>query len=157
MLSSCDKKTKEKEYYEDGKLKSVSETLSGIKHGYTTIYYENGNVKSKEHFENGVANGRQVSYFPNGAVESIANFSKGKQNGLSILYDSSGSMLSEITFENDLPNGYFRKYINGKKKSEGTFKDGRVVGKYTQYDSLMNKIAVCYFDSLGRELKCEAL
>jgi antitoxin component YwqK of YwqJK toxin-antitoxin module len=68
-----------KEYYSDGKLKIVSKSCFGPKHGPTIEYYENGTIKSTAFYSFGKLNGELIEYDAKGNISSRTVYKDGVQ------------------------------------------------------------------------------
>jgi len=95
------KKTK-KTYYENGNIHVKGElNEKGEVHGITRVYHENGHLKAELSFTNNL-----------------------QDDGDVISYHNDGSKARQVTLVNHLMNGpYYEWYKNGKRKTEGTYKD----------------------------------
>ena len=119
-----------KYYYPNGKVKSVSEFVTGVSRVNVTTYHENGNVASKGTFINQQKDGQWKYYSDKNVLLSEENYKLGKKNGLFVTYSVEGYKLKEEVYANDQLNGesktYYEKeelltvshYINGKLNGE---------------------------------------
>ena len=87
-------------------------------------FYDNGQKKLDGNYRKGLMNGKWTYYHENGQIYVQGRF-----------IDGDGSNLSELS---DVPfngrtgrwNGWFK---NGQKKSEGTYRNGNLIGKYEKW------------------------
>lgn len=104
-----------KEYYESGKLMSITTFSAGLRDGDKIFYYENGNIKYELKYKEGKEDGRYKKYFENSKIESDASFKEGKQNGKTFQYYASGQIQAELNYINGARNGELLFYFpNGK-------------------------------------------
>lgn len=132
----------EKEYYENGTLKSIlNKNNKGQLNGIAKYFYENGNIKSEEKYVNGDLKYRK-SFYPSGQIYWMAGYEQGKMNGEYKEYSQNGYLILE-----------------GKVIDE-------IFVQYNKYDSL-NKIIMEYiridstkipkFNQSFIQLECEGL
>ena len=156
LLAACDSKGLKQEYYKDGKIKIVAETLNGELNGKLTEYYKNGVVKNTSYYKSGVLHGESKWYDQYGNIESIQNIVDGKMTGEATMFYPNGNTKSVMQYWDSKTHGTFVKYYrNGKKKIEGTMHWGKPVGEITSYDSLGNLLSTCIYDSLGVKKECQ--
>lgn len=139
-----------KYYYPNGKLKTVSEFITGVSRVNVTTYHENGNMASKGTFINQQKDGLWQYFSEKNVLLSEENYKLGKKHGKFVTYSLDGSKLKEEQYANDQLNGecksYYEKeelftvshYINGKLNGEWvTYYPGGVVSqKGIYYDGL---------------------
>ena len=84
-------------------------------------FYENGQKKLDGNYRNGLMNGKWTYYHENGQIYVQGRFIDGDGSNL--------SELSGVPFNGRTGrwNGWFK---NGQKKSEGTYRNGNLIGKY---------------------------
>ena len=163
-----------KYYYPNGKLKSVSEFVTGVSRVNVTTYHENGNVASKGTFINQQKDGQWQYFSDKNVLLSEENYKLGKKNGKFVTYSVDGNKLKEEQYTNDHLNGecksYYEKeeiftvshYINGKLNGEmktyypgailsqeGLYYNGIKTGTWNKYDSKGQLRITEEYDSKG--------
>ena len=167
-----------KYYYPNGKLKSVSEFVTGVSRVNVTTYHENGNVASKGTFINQQKDGKWMYFNDKNVILTEENYKLGKKNGAFVTYSVEGNKLKEEQYANDQLNGecksYYEKeeiftvshYINGKLNGEwvtyypgaivsqkGVYYNGLRTGAWDTYDSQGQIRMTEEFDKEGRLMK----
>ena len=167
-----------KYYYPNGKLKSVSEFVTGVSRVNVTTYHENGNVASKGTFINQQKDGQWQYFSEKNVLLSEENYKLGKKNGKFVTYSVDGNKLKEEQYADDQLNGecksYYEKeeiftvshYINGKLNGEwvtyypgtiisqkGVYYNGLRTGAWDTYDSQGQIRVTEEFDKEGRLMK----
>ncbi|MBR4535131.1 MAG: hypothetical protein IKO62_00555 [Bacteroidales bacterium] len=167
-----------KYYYPNGKLKSVSEFVTGVSKVNVINYHENGNVASKGTFINQQKDGLWQYFSDKNVLLSEENYKLGKKNGRFVTYSVDGYKLKEEQYADNQLNGecksYFEKeeifmvshYINGKLNGEmvtyypgaiisqkGVYYNGLRTGEWETYDAKGQIRLSEEFDKEGRLLK----
>lgn len=141
-------------YYENGKVKAISEYFNLGKDSYVASYYENGSLLSYGKYVNEKKDSTWAYYDEYGNFISTENYKNGNQNGRSIVYypynsklDVGGPrILEETNYIDGIKDGDWIKYFkNGAKLGEGTYSLDQYEGKQTFYYSNGNKKSVVYF------------
>ncbi len=123
-----------KYYYDNGKLKSVTEFLQGVHKVRTVIYYENGKKASEGAYIDQQKDGLWRYYSNKDTLIKEESYSEGKRSGLWRTYSTDGKILEECNYSNDKRNGLFKSYyLNGKVSLEETYLNGKTNGKSTAY------------------------
>ena len=124
-----------REYYPSRKLKRITETLNGMRHGTEKIYYENGKLKTLLHYQNNKLDGECIQYYENGEVRSKAIYTNNVKNGMVENYFPSGKVYSELPYLDGDLHGDVKKYYNtGKLMSRQTFQFGLPSTRLEEYD-----------------------
>lgn len=125
----------EKNYYDDGKLKSeFKKNDNGQLDGIYREYYENGQLKLECTYKNGQLEGTAKEYYKNKQLSCEYNFKNGQLDGLCKEYYESGKIKEEYYCKNGKFEGTYKKYYtNGKEKSEYNYKNGRAEGTAKEY------------------------
>lgn len=157
-----------KYYYPDGKLKSISEFVTGVSKVNVKTYHENGNVASQGMFINQQKDGQWKYYSDKNVLLSEENYKLGKKYGRFVTYSVEGYKLKEENYTNDELNGecksFYEKeelftvshYINGKLNGEMvTYYPGKILSqKGVYYNGLRTGVWEIY-DSKGHIRKTE--
>ena len=123
-----------KYYYDNGKLKSVTEFLQGVHKVRTVIYYENGKKASEGAYIDQQKDGLWRYYSNKDTLIKEESYSEGKRSGLWRTYSPDGILLEECDYSNDKRSGLFKTYyLNGKVSLEETYLNGKTNGKSTSY------------------------
>ncbi|MBO7493459.1 MAG: hypothetical protein J6T87_04875 [Bacteroidales bacterium] len=123
-----------KYYYDNGKLKSVTEFLQGVHKVRTVIYYENGKKASEGAYIDQQKDGLWRYYTNKDTLIKEESYSEGKRSGLWRTYSPDGILLEESDYSNDKRSGLFKTYyLNGKVSLEETYLNGKTNGKSTSY------------------------
>ena len=125
----------EKNYYDNGKLKSEFEKNdNGKLDGIYREYYENGQLKLECTYKDGQLDGISKEYYKNNQLSCEYNFKNGQLDGLCKEYYDSGKIKEEYYCKNGEFEGIYKKYYtNGKEKSEYNYKNGRISGIAKEY------------------------
>jgi len=106
----------EKEYYDNGNLKSETPYLEGIKHGVVKEYYESGTLKSETSYANRLLNGPAKKYDGNGKLTTLTPWVDGKITGVVKQYYPNGVVQSETFFSENYQVGNPTLYdVDGHK------------------------------------------
>src|SRR5690606_14788818 len=120
---SCDSRVK-KEYYDNGKLKSIVEVRRNARNGTMCEYFPDGSIKSKSEWKNGVKHGKSETFYSNGNIEILSYWVDGKENGISKRFTRNGVLYSTGRFVEDRKGEVTIFYENGKVNEWQLF-DGR--------------------------------
>ncbi len=166
-------------WYPSKKIKSISNNPDGL---YTS-WYENGQKEIEATYKNGYILGERKIWFPNGKLKRIEKWDEQKhltywkewntnektiQEAKEKNYRISGNFWyingnkkQEGEYLNPGANwdGYWIFYFNnGKKSSEGKFKNGIHIGKHTDYKEDGSVKTVLYYDNeRGEFIKMEEI
>ena len=84
-----------------------------IKQGLVTEYYENGKIETISNYVNGVKQGEEIGYFRSGKLSYKGIFVDGVINGEVIDYYESGAVKDKVNFVDGIP-GEFKNYKDGE-------------------------------------------
>ncbi len=108
------------EYYETGRLKSVSEKQSGRMDGVSKIYGENGKLKTEANWKNDSMNGETRYYLPNGKLDEAIHWKDNLLHGKGEHYYEDGKLKDVSFYRNGRRNGFFVSYTQAGKVSTKT-------------------------------------
>jgi len=146
LLNAC--KKVEKEYWENGQIKSSIEYKNGEKNGKTIYYFKNGSKQKEFTYENGSLEGISYQWDYSGVLLSSVEFSNNMMNGEAISYNEDGSKMEILHYKNDIIEGeYTLFYPNGEKKIEGFYKNGKFDGDWKYYDYTSILVGEASFDN----------
>jgi antitoxin component YwqK of YwqJK toxin-antitoxin module len=111
-----------------------------IKNGEIKEYYENKKVKSITNYKNDKLNGRHAMFFENGNQEIEENFVNSSYEGVKKEWYENGNLKEESNFKNNKKEGVCKFYYsNGQIQSYATYSDGLSIGdEYEWYDNGVN-------------------
>ena len=128
-------------YHDNGNLKLVAEMKNDVYNGEVKQYYINGKLKSIENFVEGIKSGYYCYYREHGEKSTEGYYKSGQEHGKKTSYgdyqtksSEENVIISEENFIFGIPSGpqkYF--YPNGKLAREGLYKDNLPVGTETWY------------------------
>ena len=113
---------------------------NGILDGENREYYEEGDIKSIFYFKNNVVNGTSISYYLNGNIQEKNTYKNGEENGEGILYYENGNIKEKYFMKNDKLDGEATIYFeDGKIRNKSIFKDGVKLEEETYKDDEIRK------------------
>ncbi|GEM_PF-4826842 len=134
-FSSCGD-TSKKEYFDNGKLKSVTPFKEGFKNGKFLEYFDNGQLKYEIPYVYDSIFGEAYEYDSLGNLISNISYRANKKDGSNITYYSSGKLKMKGQFEDGTPVGLFREYHeSGLVKVEAYYVKGKL-SYYKSFDDL---------------------
>jgi len=134
LFTGC---TKEKrEYYETGKLKSVTHYRCGKETGTTIHYHHWYPTKTMEiEMKKGKKNGKFTKRYFDNNVEVIAYYKKDLLDGVETHYYQNGQSSMKMHYTMGVKNGPITTwYYNGVIKETGTFVNDLFDGSWENYD-----------------------
>lgn len=137
IFASC-KKT-EKQYFDDGTLKSEIVMKHGKKDGPARYYHANGKIQQETNFKADVLEGLSRRWYYNGNLELEENYKNGLKDGKAIGYTKKGKLAWQAFYLRDTLNGPWEEFHeNGNPKVLGYYKMGLYdkVWRYFDYDNL---------------------
>ncbi|MGA9648569.1 toxin-antitoxin system YwqK family antitoxin [Pedobacter sp.] len=110
----------------------------GLQEGTCKEFFSNGKLKSVANFKKGKREGICTEYFENGQVKVSVNYTKDKRNGPCKYFHDNGQVDSEESYEYrdfaEVKKGVFRKFFpSGKQKENYKYIDGKLDGDYIAY------------------------
>jgi len=93
LAVSCSRKV-EKEYYPNGKMKSVLNYKNGQLEGIALYYHENGNLKERVNYRRGKRERTGTTYYESGKLKEEITYEDGEPV-LVKAFDENGKLLSE--------------------------------------------------------------
>ena len=113
---------------------------NGLLDGENREYYEEGNIKSIFYFKNNVVDGTSISYYQNGNIQEKNTYMNGEENGEGILYYENGNIKEKYFMKNDKLDGEATAYFeDGKIRNKSIFKDGVKLEEETYKDDEIRK------------------
>ena len=84
-----------RDYYDNGKLKSETHYKNGKKEGLQTGWFESGSKKAEAHFKNGRLHGTTKAWYKNGLNFFILHNKNGIESGIRKEWDENGKLIFE--------------------------------------------------------------
>ena len=84
-----------KEYYKDGKLKSISNYSNGKLHGKKENYFENGKISTITYYNEDKLDGKKQKFYESGNLEFEGYYTKNNMSGIWKWYDQDGKIVKE--------------------------------------------------------------
>jgi antitoxin component YwqK of YwqJK toxin-antitoxin module len=105
----------QKNYFNNGQLRKISEYRDGLLEGGQITYNEIGLKESEIYFRAGKKHGKWIYYFDSGKIAREETWKDGKKNGDFVSYNELGKVLSAEKFTADMPIGLHQSfYADGK-------------------------------------------
>lgn len=123
-----------KHYYEDGKIKAVSEISGNGSRSYTKTYHPNGKMMSEGLYVDQKKDSlwRFMDEFEN--LLTTETYSAGFKNGEMKAFDQDGQVVEILNYSNDVKHGEWKQFFrNGKPKMEANYKAGKLTGLTKYY------------------------
>lgn len=133
MLSACS--SVEKDYWENGNLKSELPYKGGKLNGTARWYYEDGTIQLEVHYVDDVIHGPSTRYHDNGRKETEENYEHGLRQGMAVEYSYAGVRAEKMFYVNDTLHGPYRKWHGNKElQISGEFVNGLFDGTWLYFD-----------------------
>ena len=113
----------QKEYWENGNLKSALRYENGKLNGECSWYAPNGKMNLRANYKDEVLDGRCQRWHDNGNLAEDGWFKDGQRDSIYHTYSEKGILASEEFFVNGRP--------------EGEIKNGMTTGKSSKKDSML--------------------
>lgn len=117
-------------YWQNGKVKNLSTFVAGKLHGKWFSYMPKGTLSTQGLYKNGYKTGKWTDFFENGNIRELKTYKVVKTKSK---INKQGKK-TRVTYSSEL-NGPYQAYSDGdgKMMEEGTYKNGKKVGKWTAY------------------------
>jgi len=104
----------QREYFEDGRLKSEISYKDGRVDGRCRVYYQSGKLKKQVFYRNGIIDGKAFELYENGQFKIEGNYKGGVIDDVNKYYYDNGNLYSFMVYRNgDLVTNYLLD-INGR-------------------------------------------
>ncbi len=142
---------------ETGNITLQFKMVNGLKNGFYKEWYENGKPKTIGGYLKDDSTDSWTIWYENGQKELEGNYKDGQKNGAWIQWYENGQKKFEKYYKNNqLNEKYLYWYKNGQKKIEGNYKDGQKNGAWIQwYENGQKKIESSFQDGEERGLITE--
>ncbi|WP_195340268.1 toxin-antitoxin system YwqK family antitoxin [Fusobacterium sp. 1001295B_180824_G3] len=104
-----------REYYEEGEIKSIFPFKNNVADGNMISYYQNGNIKEKNTYKNGIEEGESILYYENGNLKEKYFMKNEKLDGEAVAYYEDGKIRNKSIFK------------DGVKLEEEIYKDNEII------------------------------
>lgn len=144
----------ERDYHNNGRVKSSVNIIDGKKQGVYREYSRTGEITASKMFsndevsgegivdENMLMQGKWKMYYPGGKIKSEGEYKDGKRTGKWLFYYINGSLEQEGSYNKGKPDGSWIWYhVNGKTLREEYYISGREDGEMKEYDGSGKTIA----------------
>jgi len=121
-----------KEYYPDGKLKSIGNYISDKKNGNWKYYYPSGQLEQMGVYNNSLTDSIWNWYYPDGKLLRKEIFLNGLADGMMTEYDQTGNIITQGDYIEGKEEGFWF-YIVGDSREEGDYAEGMRNGKWKSY------------------------
>lgn len=122
-------------FFRDGTVSYEYTFADGLMQGPAKQFYENGELKWSCNYTDDFPDGTYKEYYDNGNLMREGPVVKGKKNGYFRFYFIDGNMQKGVTYVNDVMDGPYDEYDNGKLKYHYAMANGLREGLVTQYDA----------------------
>jgi antitoxin component YwqK of YwqJK toxin-antitoxin module len=82
----------EREYWDNGQLRSEATYVGGERHGLTKWWWSNGQLRLERAYVDGVRHGMEKWWWPDGELGSENRYVDGKRHGMSKCWDRNGGV-----------------------------------------------------------------
>ena len=121
----------QKDYWENGKLKSELRYENDKLNGESVWYTEQGQVMTRAFYKNDTLEGRYQRFRKNGALELDCWYKHGLRDSICRSYSVKGNLASEDHYASGKLNGESKKwYDNGQVFQEGQYVDDMMDGSW---------------------------
>jgi len=139
-----------KEFYENGRLKSQATLIDNKLTGVYVEYYEDGSLFLETTYKEDLLNGPFREYFPDGKIKSEGEYIGGKLNGIQFIYFKDGKLSQEANYYNDTLHGEVKIYFpNGQIRQLSTYHHGKLTGPFFIYSETGSLLSLRnYYDDI---------
>ncbi|RLD31648.1 MAG: hypothetical protein DRI83_12045 [Bacteroidetes bacterium] len=119
-----------KYYYEDGKIKAVSEIDDQSRRSRTKVFHNNGRIMAEGNYLNKKKDSTWVYYSDyDGVLLSTEYYENGLLEGTVINYSPTGAIAEEIPYKAGLKHGEWKRYFTDEKlKLKASYVDDQLEG-----------------------------
>ena len=125
---SCDQGV-QRDYYENGKLKSELHYVDGKLNGECVWYFSNGQKVMQANYKDDLKEGHSLRWYVNGTLEEDCWYKHGELDSIYRSYSEKGKLACEEFFVQGKRNGPVKKwYDNGQVFQDGQYVDDMMDG-----------------------------
>ena len=144
LLAGCSHS--KKEYYPDGKLKSVIGMKGKKFEGKAVWYHESGGPMMECTYHFNMLEGKLTRYYDNGIRQEEYTYKDDILSGHYGKWDRNGKIMEQGDYAGGVQDGPCKKYfINGQIREEGQYSHGKKEGRWFYYDAFGNLLAMKLF------------
>ncbi|MGI9551209.1 MAG: toxin-antitoxin system YwqK family antitoxin [Aurantibacter sp.] len=125
----------QKEFYDNGKIRSEGWLANNTKIGYWKFYYSNGEISEEGSY---ISNKRERYWFfydANRVLAREGHYRNGTMNGWWLFYDAQGRIRHKCQLREGKKNGYCLKYNEEKLASAEKYKNGKKIKEWYSFAS----------------------
>jgi len=126
-------KTYEKNYYENGKLKSEGWSRLNAKTGYWKFYHENGRISEQGHYKYNKREQYWYFYNKDRVRKEEGHYKNGEKINWWLFYDKKGRINHKCQLSKGIKNGYCLKYMDEKLTSAEKYSNGKKIKEWTSF------------------------
>lgn len=128
---------KELYYYQNGNLEAEYNYKNGVVDSLAIFYHQNGNISTTVEVKNEMRNGPFKSYYETGKPESEGKYIDNTAVGEWKWYYNTGELMTKAHYNNEgnVDGKLTRYFKNGKKEQIEHYKNGKVHGVLTEFDT----------------------
>jgi len=115
-------------YYESGELKYEGSFDDGIEVGLFKYYYKSGNLEKELFYIESGLRARVRIYYSNKNIKTMGEYCLKKRCGTWEYFDDLGNIILKENYIDDVLNGSYFLYLNGKLSDVYNYKDGKKNG-----------------------------
>ncbi|WP_029758089.1 toxin-antitoxin system YwqK family antitoxin [Fusobacterium nucleatum] len=121
-----------REYYEEGEIKSIFPFKNNVADGNMISYYQNGNIKEKNTYKNGIEEGESILYYENGILkEKKHTLNNGNMEYISYYKNKNIKQKVLLKDETILKDEFFSE--NGNIRKNSFLLDGKTITELFEY------------------------
>ena len=121
----------QKDYWENGQLKSELRYKDGKLNGESVWYTPDGRVMTRAFYLDDTLNGRYQRFYPNGTLEVECWYKNGQRDSVYHSYSEKGKLaLEEYYIKGKLNGASMKWYDNGQVFQDGQYVDGMMDGSW---------------------------
>jgi len=121
--------------FPSGKISGEGNVLNGKPHGLWKNYYEDGKLKSIGKLNQGLTDSTWRFFTVDGMPSMKIQYSNGKKEGIRTLYSADGKVVSKERFEQDLKSGWSILFNEDEKlQARVFFKNGKEESRAAEFE-----------------------
>ncbi len=125
----------QRDYYQNGKLKSEGWLRMGEKSDYWKYYHPNGAIAQKGHYKNNQRADYWYFYEEDGKISSEGHYKNGKKADWWLFYDENGLVIHKCQLSDGKKDGYCLKYKDEKLRSAVKYSNGKRIKEWYTFSS----------------------
>ena len=138
LFVRCNQVEHQKDYYDNGSIRTSAEMKNGVLHGLKITYDQNGTEIKQEYYIEGKKEGKSTFYYPNGEISQIFTYKEGKR------VDKDSGEKMEVQYYENGKLVYYEKY-----KQDGSRVQEMMAGSYVNKDTIRSNEEINLCARLG--------